>query len=354
MALIFSYIISIFVLAPSLVFGASFIDSTLVAISNILKILAATAAAFAMLAFVWGVIKYVISAENEEQRSQARAMIVYGVISLFVIFSIWGIALFISRTFGISLGGSLTPDNIPLLPGSTSSASGDSAIAKLLVQFGKWIGALVIIVMSFAIVLFFYGVAKYILGGANEEKRREGAYYMLYGVIGIFVMSAVWGLVFFLGNIVGVNIGGQSTVPSIGIENNSGIGVDTQKFSGCAGSKWDPKGGSVSFQSFVCLFITLLAPIPPILVTIALLYFFWGITKYIRAGGNSEELKSGRDVMIYGIIALFVMLAVWGLVLLVQGGLGIGSSDYIIKQSDFDSWGDPSKINASDFTKSPK
>jgi hypothetical protein len=350
---IFSYIISVLVLAPELVFGAGgAVDSLLNALGDILQMLGAIAATFAMLAFIWGVIKYVISAENEEQRTQARSIIVYGVISLFVIFSIWGIVLLFSEIFGISVGGSLPTENIPLVPGSTSTTGGNSALAQLLLQFGRWIGILVLLVMSFAVVLFFYGVAKYILSGADEEKRREGSYYMLYGVIGIFVMSAVWGLVFFLGGVFGVDIGGKSTVPSLGIENGS-LSVGDQKFTGCASSKWDPKGGSVSFQSLVCLFITLLAPIPPILITIALLYFFWGITKYIRAGGNTEELKKGRDVMIYGIIALFVMLAVWGLVILVQKELGIGSEDYIIKSSDFDSWGDPTKINASDFTKKP-
>ncbi len=342
-------VISFSILPNFVLAQTSLVNSILMALSSILKGLAVIASACAMGAFIWGVIKYVISAENEEQRIQAKSIIVYGVVSLFVVFSIWGIVSLFSNVFGIGIGGGLTKDQIPLVPGAIEGAQ-TSLIGKLLVQFGKWIGALVLLVMALAIVLFFWGVAKYILSGADAEKRKEGSYYMLYGVVGIFVMSAVWGLVFFLSNTFGVGIGGGTNVPALGIDNSSGISLDSQKFGSCAGVSWDPSSGRVSFKSFVCLFIRLLSPIPPILVTLALLYFFWGITKYIRAGGNSEELREGKNVMIYGTVALFVMLAVWGLVIVVKNELGLGNADYVIKQSDFNSWGDPAKIGPADFT----
>lgn len=52
----------------------------------------------------------------------------------------------------------------------------------------------------------------------------------------------------------------------------------------------------------------------PIVMTLALLYFFWGLANYILGTGDEEKRKAGREMMIYGIIALFVMAAVWGLV----------------------------------------
>lgn len=52
----------------------------------------------------------------------------------------------------------------------------------------------------------------------------------------------------------------------------------------------------------------------PIVVGIALLAFFWGLVKYIFAQGNEESKADGKKIMLWGLIALFVMIAVWGLV----------------------------------------
>ncbi len=50
----------------------------------------------------------------------------------------------------------------------------------------------------------------------------------------------------------------------------------------------------------------------PLVVGLALLGFFWGLAKFIFSGG--EEKDKGRTMMIWGVVALFVMVAVWGLV----------------------------------------
>ena len=52
----------------------------------------------------------------------------------------------------------------------------------------------------------------------------------------------------------------------------------------------------------------------PIIVALALLYFFWGLAKYIINSGDEEKKSEGRNIMIWGIITLFIMVSVWGLV----------------------------------------
>ena len=49
-------------------------------------------------------------------------------------------------------------------------------------------------------------------------------------------------------------------------------------------------------------------------MVLATVIFLWGVIQYITAGGEEEKIKSGRTYMLWGIIALFVMVAVWGLV----------------------------------------
>lgn len=52
----------------------------------------------------------------------------------------------------------------------------------------------------------------------------------------------------------------------------------------------------------------------PVLIAIALVVFFSGVAKFIGSGDNEEKRQSGRNIMVYGIIVLFVMFAFWGLV----------------------------------------
>jgi len=62
----------------------------------------------------------------------------------------------------------------------------------------------------------------------------------------------------------------------------------------------------------------------PIVVGLALLAFFWGLVRFIFAAGEEDKRKEARSMMIYSIIALFVMVSVWGLVGFVGQALGVG------------------------------
>ena len=61
----------------------------------------------------------------------------------------------------------------------------------------------------------------------------------------------------------------------------------------------------------------------PLVVGIALLGFFFGLAKFIFAAGDPEKRTEARSIMIYGVIALFVMVSVWGLVRFVGDTLGV-------------------------------
>jgi hypothetical protein len=55
----------------------------------------------------------------------------------------------------------------------------------------------------------------------------------------------------------------------------------------------------------------------------ALLVFFWGLVKFISKAGDVKAVEEGRRFMLWGIIALFVMVSVWGIVLFLQTQLNI-------------------------------
>ena len=65
----------------------------------------------------------------------------------------------------------------------------------------------VIVIVALAIVMFMYGLISYIINSGNEEKRKEGINYIIAGVVGLFIMVSVWGLVQVLSDTFGVNVG---------------------------------------------------------------------------------------------------------------------------------------------------
>lgn len=56
----------------------------------------------------------------------------------------------------------------------------------------------------------------------------------------------------------------------------------------------------------------------PVIVALALLYFFWGLATYILNAGDEEGKKKGRSIMIWGLLALFIMVSVWGIINVVR------------------------------------
>jgi len=69
------------------------------------------------------------------------------------------------------------------------------------------------------------------------------------------------------------------------------------------------------FKSFVDFAIgIILTPLISLIVSLAVAYFVWGVSKYILHGGDPEKRKEGYRMMIYGVIAIFVMVSVWGFV----------------------------------------
>jgi len=56
----------------------------------------------------------------------------------------------------------------------------------------------------------------------------------------------------------------------------------------------------------------------PVLIAVALVVFFWGLIQYIRTH------KGGKDIMIAGLVGLFIMVSVWGIIRIAQNTLGVG------------------------------
>src|SRR3989344_8302108 len=114
------------------------------------------------------------------------------------------------------------PDGLPVL--GEIPVPGEDRVSQILELFSYWLVVIATIVIAIGLITFLWGVVQYITAGADEEKRGAARNMMLYGIIGLFVMVSVWGLVYFLGTLLGITPGGGVDLPGVPAVLNTGIG----------------------------------------------------------------------------------------------------------------------------------
>jgi len=60
--------------------------------------------AVAMVVFVWGIVQFISSEERGEGRQKGKRNLLYGIIGLFIMVSVFGIIRIIGATFGLEFG----------------------------------------------------------------------------------------------------------------------------------------------------------------------------------------------------------------------------------------------------------
>lgn len=63
----------------------------------------------------------------------------------------------------------------------------------------------------------------------------------------------------------------------------------------------------------------------PLIIAAAVVYFIYGVARYVLAGDEAAK-EQAKDRIIYGIIALFVMVSVWGLVNILVNTFGLNNN----------------------------
>lgn len=65
-----------------------------------------------------------------------------------------------------------------------------------------------------------------------------------------------------------------------------------------------------------------------LIIALAVLFFFWGLVRFIfaAASGDSGGVTEGKKRMIRGLVILFVMFTVWGLLQIFQTTLNLDDS----------------------------
>lgn len=102
------------------------------------------------------------------------------------------------------------------LPAVASAQGNFQNIFVSIDTIGGLIVKLIPIVIGAAVLLFLYGLLQFFLS-TESGKLAEARSFMVFGVVALFIMVSVWGLVNFLRNTLGVTGGANQPPPAPGL-----------------------------------------------------------------------------------------------------------------------------------------
>lgn len=106
---------------------------------------------------------------------------------------------------------------VAFLPMLASAQGGYTTIDNFLNKLKVWIPTVTGIIFGLAIIGFLWGLMKFIFAAGSEDAKEEGKSIMIWGLVAIFVMASVWGIVRLARDTVGVNNDSPLNPPQVNI-----------------------------------------------------------------------------------------------------------------------------------------
>lgn len=85
--------------------------------------------------------------------------------------------------------------------------------------------------------------------------------------------------------------------------------------------------GAADIRDTLGLFNTVLKGLMALFITLAVVVFFWGLISYLFKQG--EDKSEGLKIMFYGILVIFVMVSIWGIIALLQNTFKVGGQQQL-------------------------
>lgn len=90
------------------------------------------AVALALMFFIWNLAMYIKDYDNEAKRTDSKQYMIYAIIALFVMISVWGLVGILTNTFGFTSGGPQYNTG-----GGSNSTSGNTTDSKVDWTYGN-------------------------------------------------------------------------------------------------------------------------------------------------------------------------------------------------------------------------
>jgi hypothetical protein len=198
-----------------------------------------------------------------------------------------------------------TPNDAPSSLSNTSTTSTSipnstpvTSLGSLMVKIRDMLESIIPVIVALGMVYFVWGVVQFVIAD-SEEAKGKGKDRIIYGLIGFAIIAGLWGLV----NIVVRTFGFSNSAPSVS-------SLVVQNPATCS------LMGSPTFQDVLCYVTKIINDsVIPLIFAIATAMFVWGVVQFFILNSDEEAKRAqGKQFMIWGIVALAVMLCVWGLV----------------------------------------
>ena len=205
-----------------------------------------------------------------------------------------------------------TPINIPPITIGVSSfplLCPPDGLDGLICNFQQILNSIIPVLVALGVVYLVWGIVQYVIND-SEEAKKKGKDRIIYGIIGLTVIAGLYGLVNIVINTF--NLGGTSA-PTLAPLTGEGLNCSLQ--------------GSPKFQDLACYITNIINnSVIPLIFAIATAFFVWGVVQFVINSDEEAKKEKGKQFMFWGIIALAVMISVWGLVAILGSTFGLNTS----------------------------
>lgn len=93
----------------------------------------------------------------------------------------------------------------PFLASAQATNLNASNVNNLVTFLKGLLSTAVVLLLAAAVVFFLWNVFKYVMSAGDGEAKAEANKGIIYGLVGIFIMASVYGLVNFISGSLGLN-----------------------------------------------------------------------------------------------------------------------------------------------------
>lgn len=145
-----------------------------------------------VLFFLWGLARFVYNSGDEKSHEEGRQVMIWGVIAIFILVSIWGIARIILDAFYI------VPANLPGVSGVVGPGGRpENTLFQIIRNDFQPLAQVFQGTLLFSVwLVFFYGIARFLwaLSKGDEKGIETGKLLLVWGVIIFTVSISFWGI----------------------------------------------------------------------------------------------------------------------------------------------------------------
>jgi hypothetical protein len=191
-------------------------------------------------------------------------------------------------------------------PGGNNTCATVTGIGNLICRFKELLNAVIPVMLLLGIVYFVWGVVEYVIRD-GEEAKKKGKDRIIYGLIGLAVILSLAGIVNLL-------------VKTFGFEGQNSLNAPSYVTTTTAAATGGICTVGTNFQELMGYATCVIqSSVIPLIFAVAIAMFIWGAVKFFIINADEEaKRQQGKQFMIWGIIALAIMMSVWGLVAIVR------------------------------------